>query len=133
MKRNIVLTTMALLAIVLLSLHLTDDIVYGSDRSAALNVIVVAILVTWLYGTLALAERRSGYTITLLGSVLGMVVFTIHVSRSGGLAGTHAQSSGTFFFVWTLLALAVTSVFSAILSLHGLWDLRRSKAPNSTE
>ena len=133
MKRNIVLTTTALLAIVLLSLHLTDDIVYGSDRSAALNVIVVAILVTWLYGTLALAERRSGYTIMLLGSVLGMVVFTIHVSRTGGLAGTRAQSSGTFFFVWTLLALAVTSVFSAILSVHGLWDLRRSKAPNSTE
>lgn len=132
MKRNIVLTTTALLSIVLLSLHLTDDIVYGSDRAAVLNVIVVAILVTWLYGTLVLAERRSGYTIMLLGSVLGMGVFTVHVSRSGGLpAGALAQSSGAFFFVWTLLALAVTSVFSAILSVHGLWDLRRSKAPNT--
>lgn len=132
MKRNIVLTTTALLSIVLLSLHLTDDIVYGSDRAAVLNVIVVAILVTWLYGTLVLAERRSGYAIMLLGSVLGMGVFTVHVSRSGGLpAGALAQSSGAFFFVWTLLALAVTSVFSAILSVHGLWDLRRSKAPNT--
>ena len=132
MKRNIVLTSTALLSIILLSLHLTDDIVYGSDGSAALNVIVVAVLVIWLYGTLVLAERRSGYTIMLLGSVLGTVVFTVHVSRSGGLpAGTLAQSSSAFFFVWTLLALAVTSVFSAILSVHGLWDLRRSKAPNS--
>ena len=132
MKRNIVLTTMSLLSILLLSLHLTDDIVYGSDRSAASSIITAAVLVIWLYGTLVLAERRSGYTIMFLGSVAGMVVFTVHVSRSGGLqAGTLAASSGAFFFVWTLLALAVTSVFSAILSAHGLWNLRRSKTPNA--
>ena len=66
----------------------------------------------------------------LFGSVAGIVVFTVHVSRVGGLpAGTLAQSSGAFFFVWTLLALAVTSVFSAVLSAHGLWNQRRSKAP----
>jgi hypothetical protein len=93
---------------------------------------VVAVLVIWLYGTLVLAERRSGYVIVFLGSVAGMVVFTVHVSRAGGLpAGTLAESSGTFFFVWTLLALAVSSVFSAILSAHALWDLRRSKAPTA--
>ena len=131
MKRNNVLTTMSLLSIILLSLHLTDDIVYGTDRSPASNVVVVAILVIWLYGTLVLADRRSGLTIMLLGSVAGMVVFTVHVNRPGGLAGTLAASSGAFFFVWTLLALAVTSVFSAILSARGLWNLRRSKAPNA--
>lgn len=121
MKRNNVLIVMSLLAIVLLSLHLTDDIVYGSDRSPISNIVVIAILVTWLYGTLVLAERRSGYAIMLLGSIAGMVVFTVHVSRPGGLpAGTVAASSGAFFFVWTLLALAVTSVFSAILSALGL-------------
>src|SRR5579871_3466761 len=113
MKRDIVLTTTSLLSIVLLSLHLTDDIVYGADKAAVLNVIAVAILVVWLYGTLALAQRRSGYAIMFLGSVAGMVVFTVHVSRAGGLsAGTLAASSGAFFFVWTLLSLAVTSVFS---------------------
>ena len=65
----------------------------------------------------------------LLGSVAGMVVFTVHVGGSGGLpAGTLAESSGAFFFVWTLLALAVSSAFSAILSVLGLWSLRRSKA-----
>ena len=129
MKRSIVLTTTSLLAIILLSLHLTDDIVYGTDASPVSSVIMIAILVIWLYGTLMLAERRSGYTIMLLGSIAGLVVFTVHVSRVGGLpAGALAQSSGAFFFVWTLLALAVTSVFSAVLSAHGLWDLRRSKA-----
>lgn len=131
MKRNNVLTIMSLLSIILLSLHLTDDIVYGTDRSPASNLVVIAVLVIWLYGTLVLAERRSGYVIMLLGSVAGLVVFAVHVSRAGGLAGTLAASSGAFFFVWTLLALAVTSVFSAIVSAHGLWNLRRSKAPNA--
>ncbi|HET9392853.1 MAG TPA: hypothetical protein VFO29_04945 [Candidatus Rubrimentiphilum sp.] len=121
---------MSLLAIILLSLHLTDDIVYGTDRSPAANIAVIAILVIWLYGALVLAERRSGHVIMLLGSLAGMVVFTVHVNRPGGLpAGTLAASSGVFFFVWTLLALATTSVFCAILAAHGLWNLRRSKLP----
>lgn len=128
MKRSIVLTVTSLVAIVLLSLHLTDDIVYGTDTSPVVNVVVIAILVIWLYGTLMLAERRSGYTIMLLGSFGGMLVFAVHANRVGGLpAGTLAQSSGVFFFVWTLLALAVTSVFSAILAAYGLWYLRRSR------
>ncbi|HEV3089998.1 MAG TPA: hypothetical protein VGX91_00995 [Candidatus Cybelea sp.] len=132
MKRSKVLTIMSLLSIVLLSLHFTDDIVYGTDRSPALNVVAIAILVIWLYGALVLAERRSGYAIMLLGSIAGMVVFTVHMSRAGGLpAGTLAKSSGVFFFVWTLLALAVTSAFSAILSARELWHLRRSNASNA--
>lgn len=132
MKRSIVLTTLALLSIVLLSFHFTDDIVYGSDKSVASSVIVVAVLLVWLYGTLVLAKRRSGYIIMILGSLGGIVVFSVHVSRSGGLpAGTLAQSSGAFFFVWTLLALAVTSVVSAILSIQGLWDLRHSRTPGA--
>ena len=132
MKRTTVLTSMSLLSILLLSLHLADDIAYGTDKSAASNVIVAAVLVIWLYGTLVLGERRSGYAIMLLGSLLGMVVFTVHVSGAGGLsAGTRAESSGAFFFVWTLLALAVTAIFSAILAVHGLWNLRRSKAPRA--
>jgi hypothetical protein len=132
MKRYTVLTVTSLLAIILLSLHLADDIAYGSDRSAISSVVVVAILVVWLYGALALADRRSGHMIMLLGSIAGMVVFTVHVSGAAGLAGgTLAASAGPFFFVWTLLALAVTSVLSAILSVHGLWDLQRSAAPNA--
>ena len=130
MKRSIVLTITSLISIILLSLHFTDDIVYGTDRSLSANLMAIAILVIWLWGTLMLAGRQSGYTIMLLGSIEGMVVFTVHANRAGGLpAGALAQSSGAFFFVWTLLALAVTSVFLAILSAYGLWNLRRSKAP----
>ncbi|HLJ84355.1 MAG TPA: hypothetical protein VKT51_09315 [Candidatus Eremiobacteraceae bacterium] len=133
MKRSTVLTTTSVLSIILLSLHFTDDIVYGTDRSPVLNVVAIAVLVIWLYGSLVLADRRSGHVIMLLGSIAGLVVFTVHVNRAGGLpAGALAESSGTFFFVWTLLALAVTSAFSAILSAYGLWNLRRSNAPNAS-
>ena len=33
-----------------------------------------------------------------------------------------AKSSGAFFFIWTLLALGVTALFSVILSARGLWE-----------
>ena len=40
-------------------------------------------------------------------------------------------SSGAFFWVWTLVALGVCTVFSVILSAHGLWRLQwgRSREP----
>jgi len=84
----------------------------------------VLILVVWLYGTLVLAERRSGYVIILLGSLLGLVVPVIHMMGKGvGVGGNIAKSSGAFFFVWTLIALGVTALFSVILSARGLWTL----------
>jgi len=71
------------------------------------------------------AERRSGYVILLLGSLLGSGVPVIHMMGKG--VGAIAKSSGGFFFVWTLLALGVTAVFSLILSARGLWSLRRGQ------
>jgi hypothetical protein len=38
------------------------------------NISGVLTLAIWLYGTLVLAERQSGYVIMLLGSILGAVV-----------------------------------------------------------
>jgi hypothetical protein len=42
------------------------------------DLIAVPIFVVWLYGTLVLGERRSGYAIILLGSLLGLIVPVIH-------------------------------------------------------
>jgi hypothetical protein len=41
--------------------------------------------------------------------------------KGGAIGGAIAKSSGAFFFVWTLLALGVSSLFSVILSARGLW------------
>jgi hypothetical protein len=123
------LTIASLLSLLFLTLHLADDIVRGYEPGGLSNLIGgVLISVVWLYGTLVLAGRRSGYVIILIGSLLGLAVPYIHMRGKGvGVASGIANSSGGFFFVWTLLALGVTALFSVVLSAHGLWGLRRGQ------
>ena len=40
--------------------------------------------------------------------------------RGGGVHSAIGDSSGAFFFVWTLLAVGVTALFSLVLSARGL-------------
>lgn len=125
MKRSVMLTIASLLSILFFILHLTDDIVRGMEPGGLSNLIGgVLISVVWLYGATVLAERRSGYVILLLGSLLSLGVPVIHMRGKGvGVASGIANSSGGFFFVWTLIALGVTALFSVILSAQGLWSL----------
>jgi hypothetical protein len=125
MKHNIMLTITSLLSILFLTFHLTDDIIRGMEKGGLSNLVAVPILVFWLYGTLVLAERRAGYIIVLLGSILASGIPIIHM-RGAGVGGAIAKSSGAFFFVWTLLALGVTGLFSVILAVRGLWSLQRA-------
>jgi hypothetical protein len=119
------LTIASLLSILFMTFHLSDDIVRGFEPGGFKNISGVLILVVWLYGTLVLAGRRSGYVINILGSILGSVVLLAHMRRVGLVGGRIANSSGIFFWVFTLLALGVTALFSVILSVRGLWSLRK--------
>ena len=125
MKHNVMLTISSLLSFLFLTFHLTDDIVRGMEPGGLSNLIMtVLISVVWLYGPLVLAGRRSGYIIILLLSLFTLVVPYIHMSGKGvGVASRLANSSGHFFFVWTLIVIGVTGVFSAILSARELWSL----------
>ena len=125
MKENVMLTIASLLSILFGTFHLADDIARGMSPGGLLNLYAVVICVVWLYGTLVLAGRRSGYVIILVLSLLSMGVPVIHMRGTGVGFGTHR--SGGFFFVWTLLALGVTALFSVILSARGLWSLRRGQ------
>src|ERR1051325_3014245 len=125
MKHNITLTITSLLSILFGTFHLADDIVRGMSPGGLLNLFAVVICVVWLYGTLVLAGRRSGYIIILIGSLLLMGVPVIHMRGVGVGFGT--TRSGGFFFVWTLIALGVTALFSVILSVRGLIELSRRK------
>jgi len=122
MKHNVMLTITSLLSILFVTFHLADDIVRGFEKGGVSNLTAVPIFVVWLYGTLVLAERRSGYVIILLFSLLGLAVPVLHMTGKG-VGGEIAKSSGGFFFVWTLIALGVTALFSVILSVRGLWSL----------
>ena len=121
MKQNVALTIASLLSILFMTFHLADDIVRGMEPGTLSDLIALPILVVQLYGTLVLAGKRSGYVIILLGSLLELVVPVIHM-KGAGVGGAIAKSNGAFFFIWTLLALGVTALFSVILSARGLWE-----------
>ncbi len=124
MKHNVVLTITSLLSILLLTPHITDDIVRGISKAEP-SKIALAVLVLLLYGTPVLAERRSGYVIMLLVGLFAAAMPVMH------MRGTHygeiAKSTGGFFFVWTLWALGGLGGFTFILSAQGLWSLRRGQ------
>ena len=125
MKHNAWLTGTSLLSILLMTVHITDDIVRGISPAGADNIFAVVIFVVWLVGTLMLAERRSGYVIMLLGGLFAAAMPVLHMTGTG--YGAIAKSSGGFFFVWTILAVGVTGTFAMILSARALWVLRSAK------
>ena len=126
MKHNLTLTITSLLSILLFSFHFADDIVLGIEEGDLFDFTGVLIMAAWLYATLVLAERRSGLIIILLFSMGAAGIPLLHMRGAGLVGGELANSSGVFFWVWTLLALGVTATFSVILSARGLWSLRRS-------
>ena len=126
MKHTVTLTTTSLLSILFAMFHLTDDIVHGMAPGGLTNVHVVLVLAVWVYATLVLAERRSGYVIILVMSLLASGIPVIHMTGSAGITAG-IKSGGAFFFAWTLLALGVTAILSVVLSARGLWSLRRGQ------
>ena len=122
MNRTVLLTITSLLSIFLMTVHLSDDVVRGFEPGSTKNIIGVLIMVVWLYGTLVLAGRRSGYIIILLASLLASLAPVAHMLRAGLVGGRVANSSGMLFWVWTLITLQVTAIFSVVLAARALWS-----------
>src|ERR1035441_1092281 len=111
MKNNVTLTIASLLSILFGTFHLTDDIIRGWLSGTVANLTAVPVCVIWLYGTLVLAGRRSGYVIMLLASLLSLGIPVLHMMGKGVMHGSRvANSSGAFFFIWTLIAVGVTAM-----------------------
>jgi hypothetical protein len=125
MKHNVTLVVTSLLSLLLLTLHVTDDIVRGISKAESSNTALV-VLAILLYGTLVLAGRRSGYVIMLLVGFFAAGMPVIHMR--GAHYAEIAKSSGGFFFVWTLWALGGLGGVTMILAARGLWSLRRPAA-----
>ena len=123
MKHSTLLVATSLLSILLLTLHITDDIVRGISNAEPSKTALL-VLVVLLYGTLVLSERRSGHVIMLLVGLFAAAMPIIH------MRGAHypevARSAGGFFFVWTLWALGGLGGLTFVLAARGLWDMRRS-------
>jgi hypothetical protein len=124
MKQHATLVVTSLLSILLLTLHITDDIVRGISQAESSNTALV-VLVVLLYGTLVLAERRSGHVIMLVVGLFAAGMPVLH------MRGAHypdiAKSAGGFFFVWALWALGGLGGLTFVLAARGLWSLRRGQ------
>src|SRR4051794_4520258 len=118
MKQNATLVVTSLLSILLLTLHVTDDIVRGISKPEPANT-ALAVLAVLLYGTLVLAERRSGHVMMLFVGLFAAGMPVIHMR--GAHYGEIARSAGGFFFVWTLWALGGLGGLTFLLSARGLW------------
>jgi len=125
MKHNLTLTITSLLTILFLTFHLSDEITRGMEPGRLNMVIPVLVLGGWVYATLVLTGRRSGYIIMLLGAIIGMGVPILHMSGVGLVSSRIANSRAAFFWVWQNFTLGVISVCSFILALRGLWRLRK--------
>lgn len=127
MRQSTLLTVTSLLSILFLSLHLTSDFLHDAGELSLPGVFISALmLVLLLWGTLVLAERRSGHLIMLLGSLFALAMPVLHLMRAKGVAGALARPDA-FSFVWILLAISVTGLLSAILSVRGLVRLQRGQ------
>jgi hypothetical protein len=134
MKPAVMLIVTSLASILLLSLHIAEDIVLGFAGGGLTNLIGIAILVVYLCGALLLSDRRSGLVIVLIGSLLAVLVPVIHMTGAG--LGVK-RSAGAFFFIWTLYALGVTGTFGVILAIRALRNARMvrsalASAPKAT-
>ena len=130
MKERHLLVISSLLSLLFLSFHHADDVVRGFAPGKFSNLIPIIFMVVWLYGTtLLLAERRSGYILILVLSLLASGVPVIHMTGAGVAGGRIANSHGAFFFVWTLIVIGATTLFSVLLAARELWFLRGRRQP----
>ena len=124
MKANDLLTVTSVVSIVLLSVHVADDIAHGFDTAGLVNFIGIVALAGLLYATLIFRERLAGRIVMLLVALFALGMPVIHL-RSVHINET-AQASGGMFFIWTLWALGITGILGLILTVQGF--LRRRLA-----
>jgi hypothetical protein len=106
----------------LLALHISQDIVFGFDPPALHRLIGVAILLVVVCGAVLLRERPSGKVIMLLGGVIAAGILPLHMRN--GLRPEFLEKSGALLFIWTLYVLGLTGGLSVILAVQALRDRR---------
>ena len=117
MKKNDLLSATSILSVLLLALHISQDIVFGFDRAGLNHLVGVAILLVIVCGAVLL-RRPSGEVIMLLGGVMAAGMLPLHMRN--GLRPEFLDKSGALLFIWTLYVLGVTGAFSVILAVRAL-------------
>ena len=127
MTHHSLLRATTVLSVVLLSLHISQDIVFGLDPAGLNHLVGVAILLVIVCGALLLHTRLAGTIIMLLGGVMALGMLPLHMRH--GLRPELLERSGALLFVWTIYVLGVNGALSIILAIL---TLRRRARSSST-
>jgi len=117
-KQINLLSVTSLLSVLLLALHISQDIVFGFDSAGLNHLVGVAILLVVVCGAVLLQERRSGKIIMLLGGVMAIAMLPLHMRN--GLRPEFLEKSGALLFIWTIYVLGINGAFSVILAIRAL-------------
>ena len=126
MKQTGLLSATSLLSVLLLTLHISQDVVFGFDPWGLHHLFGIAILIVIGCGALLLRGRTSGNVIMLLGGMTAAAMLPLHM-RSG-LRPEFLEKSGAQLFVSILYVLAVTGGLSIVLAIRSL----RERAAHTT-
>lgn len=118
MKQNRLLAGITLASVVLLALHISQDIIFGFDRAGLNHLIGVGILLVITCGAVLLPHRRLGQVIMLLGGIMAAGMLPLHMRN--GLRPEFLEKSGALLFIWTLYVLGVVGFLSMILAARAL-------------
>jgi hypothetical protein len=117
-KQRDLLSVTSILSMLLLFLHISQDIVLDFDPAGLHHLFGVAVLLVVVCGAVLLRERTLGKVIMLLGGVLAAGMLPLHMRN--GLRPEFLEKSGALLFVWTLYVLGVTGGLSVILAGQAL-------------
>jgi len=118
MKQNRLLAGITLASVVLLALHISQDIVFGFDRAGLNHLVGVGILLVVTCGAVLLPHRRLGQVIMLLGGIMAAGMLPLHMRN--GMRAEFLAKSGALLFIWTLYVLGVMGFLSMILAVRAL-------------
>ena len=122
MKRIELLSVTSIVSVLLLALHISQDIVFGFDRAGLNHLLGVAILLVVVCGAVPLRDRLAGIVIMLFGGLMAAGMLPLHMRN--GMRPEFLEKNGALLFIWTLYVLGVTGAFSVILAFQALRDRR---------
>ncbi|MBW7934926.1 MAG: hypothetical protein H3C62_15230 [Gemmatimonadaceae bacterium] len=118
MKQHDLLSVISLASVLLLALHISQDIVFGFDRAGLNHLVGVAILFVITCGAVLLRDRASGAVIMLLGGIMSAGMLPLHMRH--GMRPEFLARDGALLFICTLYVLGVAGALSVVLAVRSL-------------
>lgn len=127
MKQKDLLTVLSLLAIVLTTMHLADDVVHGFDQHPVASPYPVLIFVVWALGVLLARDRVVGRVTMLLGGLIALAMPIIHLNGRG-FGEDYLKADGALRFIWTLYLLGTVGAVIIIGAIREMMTRAKTEA-----